>query len=62
MGIDYLWNIVLIANDKVAQIAIEMLLDIFVKTHMSSTLGSNFINKCRDFLSSSFNKVGPILS
>ncbi|VUZ52096.1 unnamed protein product, partial [Hymenolepis diminuta] len=57
MGIDYLWNIVLIANDKVAQIAIEMLLDIFVKTHMSSTLGSNFINKCRDFLSSSFNKI-----
>ncbi|KAM3174245.1 hypothetical protein ACTXT7_010932 [Hymenolepis weldensis] len=57
MGFDYLWNIVLIANDKVAQIAIEMLLDIFVKTHMSSTLGSNFINKCRDFLSSSFNKI-----
>nr|CDS32213.1 ubiquitin carboxyl terminal hydrolase [Hymenolepis microstoma] len=57
MGIDYLWNIVLTANDKVAQIGIEMLLDILIKTRMNGTLGSNFTNKCRDCLLFSFNKI-----
>ncbi|VDN95885.1 unnamed protein product [Rodentolepis nana] len=57
MGIDFLWNIVLTANDKVAQIGIEMLLDILIKTRMGGTLGSNFTSKCRDCLKISFDKI-----
>lgn len=56
-GLDYLWNIVLVANDGVARIGIEMLRELFMKDQRSGKLGLNFIKKCSSFLSSSYNKV-----
>ncbi|KAM7542083.1 hypothetical protein Aperf_G00000000943 [Anoplocephala perfoliata] len=55
-GLDYLWNIVLVANDRVARVGIEMLRELFMKNQRSGR-GLIFIKKCSSFLSSSYNKI-----
>lgn len=61
IGSDHLWNIVLVAGDKVAQVGIEMLLNSFIKTYGNGTLVSDFIAKCHDFILTRYNKVCDFL-
>uniref|UniRef100_A0A5K3FTL0 ubiquitinyl hydrolase 1 n=1 Tax=Mesocestoides corti TaxID=53468 RepID=A0A5K3FTL0_MESCO len=66
VGVDYLWRLVLAADERVARIGIEMLQELYTNLDNSLLNGQRnlhlaFIKKCFNFLSTSYQHVHKVL-